>query len=297
MLAMRLYRRRRSARLPHANKRQVWAAIGVCFLAKPVMALDCGCGALGEKMTHCGPRVCSATGYRVAEQPAYTRREIDYPATVSSLVVSGMQFDQVKRRQFITLLGGAAAWPLAARGQQRLPVIGFLGASAPGPYAPHVTGFLRGLSEVGYVEGRNVAIEYRWADGQYDRLPTLAADLVRHEVTVIFTGGSLPATLTAKAATTTIPIVFYISSDPVELGLVASLSRPGGNLTGVLSLNAEVGPKRLELLHELLPSATCCRLIQRLGKAAKMPLQLGISCMGSGIYPIVYPALHLQACR
>src|SRR3974390_1347421 len=104
-----------------------------------------------------------------------------------------MQFGQLKRRGFVMLLGSAAAWPLAARGQQRLPVIGFLGASAPGPYAPYVTGFLPGLSEVGYVEGHNVPIDYRWADGQYDRLPTLAADLVRHEVTVIFTGGSTPA--------------------------------------------------------------------------------------------------------
>jgi putative ABC transport system substrate-binding protein len=167
----------------------------------------------------------------------------------------------MRRRDFISFVGGAAAWPIAAHTQQAMPVIGFLGAAAPGPYAPYVTGFLRGLSEVGYVEGHNVLIEYRWADGQYDRLPALAADLVRREVTVIFTGGSTPATLTAKAATATIPIVFYIAGDPVELGLVASLSRPGGNFTGVMSLNAEVGPKRLELLHELLPTATSIALL------------------------------------
>src|SRR6516165_7632661 len=167
----------------------------------------------------------------------------------------------MRPRTFISFVGGVAACPLAAHAQQAMPAIGFLGASAPGPYAPYVTGFLRGLSEVGCVEGHNVSIEYRWADGQYDRLPALAADLVRREVTVIFTGGSTPATLAAKAATTTIPIVFYTGADPVELGLVASLSRPGGNLTGVTSLTTEVGPKRLELLHELLPTATSIALL------------------------------------
>jgi putative tryptophan/tyrosine transport system substrate-binding protein len=164
----------------------------------------------------------------------------------------------MRRREFITLLGGAAAtWPLTARAQQpgKLPVIGYLGPESPAVFASRVRAFRQGLGETGYAEGRNVAIEFRWAEGQHNRLPALAADLVGRQLAVIVAPGGAPGGLAAKSATTTIPIVFEMGADPVAIGLVDNLNRPGGNLTGVSSLNVQVTPKRLEILHEVVPAA------------------------------------------
>src|SRR5262245_48678190 len=182
----------------------------------------------------------------------------------------------MRRREFILALGGAAAWPLTARsvlaseaGGQRgdskaqqaaMPVIGFISGGSPGGFAYLVRAFRQGLTETGYVEGRNLAIEFRWAEGQYDRLPGLVADLIRRQVSVL-AATTTPGALAAKVATTTIPIVFATDSDPVQVGLVASLSRPGGNITGVSNLNVEVGPKRLELARDLIPAGTVIALL------------------------------------
>jgi putative tryptophan/tyrosine transport system substrate-binding protein len=168
----------------------------------------------------------------------------------------------MRRRDFITLIGGAAAWPAAARAQQqKLPVIGWLSEATSETEAYLLPPFREALKAEGFIEGRNLAIQFRWAEGRTDRLPAMVTDLAQRQVSVIVASGSLSAALAAKAATTTIPIVFQTAADPVAVGLVASLNRPGGNVTGATSLNMEIGPKRLELLHECVPTATVVALL------------------------------------
>jgi putative tryptophan/tyrosine transport system substrate-binding protein len=201
----------------------------------------------------------------------------------------------MRRRDFIAGLGSAAAWPVAARGQQpALPLVGFLNAAFAQNYTSQLAAFLKGLGEGGFVEGRSVVVEYRWAEDQNSRLPALAADLVKRRVAVI-AATSTPAALAAKAATSTIPIVFEIAADPVQLGLVASLNRPGGNVTGVTQINVEVGPKRLELLHELMPAARAVALLVNpsnpaVAEAAAKQMQAAARTLGLELY-----VLHASA--
>jgi putative tryptophan/tyrosine transport system substrate-binding protein len=183
----------------------------------------------------------------------------------------------MKRREFITVLGGATAWPLTARGQQpTVPVIGFLSGASFETMRDYVAVFQQSLADTGFAEGRNVAIEYRWAEGHNDRLPALAADLVRRKVAVIVVGASTPGALAAKAATQTIPIVFFVGTNPVKVGLVASLAHPGGNVTGVTVLTVELLAKSLELMHSLMPPAITIAVLINPDNAPQSATERGI---------------------
>jgi len=202
----------------------------------------------------------------------------------------------MKRRQFIMLIGGAAAWPLAARAQQpAMQVIGFLNGQSSRTWGPMVAAFRRGLNEAGYIEGQNVIIDYRWAEGQPDRLPALVGEFVRRPVSVIVaTGGNNPA-MAAKAATSTIPIVFTSNDDPRKYGLVASLNRPGGNVTGVSWFSAELGPKRLALLHDLVPNVTTIALLLNPNNAetARQPAELQEAGRALGLQIVILHTLSI----
>ena len=192
----------------------------------------------------------------------------------------------MKRRAFIAGLGGVAAWPVVARGQQAaVPVIGFLNSVSPGPFAKNVAAFKQGLNERGYAEGQNAAIEYRWAEGRLDRLPMLAAELVQHNVTVIFASGGPAPALAAKAAAPTIPIVFILASDPIKLGLVDSFNHPGGTATGVGLFAEAVEPKKLQILHELVPKARKIGLLvnPRNPNAQTIPKELQTAAAALGL--------------
>ena len=198
----------------------------------------------------------------------------------------------IRRREFMAMLGAAAAWPLAARAQQpAMPLVGFLGGETPELQSRDVQALRQGLSEQGYVEGRNFAFEFRWAQGQTDRLPGLAVDLVRRQVTVLVANGTPPA-LAAKAATSTIPILFNTGGDPVELGFVSSLNRPGGNLTGVTALNVAIGPKRLELLHEIAPTAHVIALLVKNGDALAREVQTAARTLGLELHVLNASSEH-----